>query len=116
MNSVNYEYIAIFLLSLVCICFVFLAVKKRHDIIKFFANADIRNRIKQLILLVEKDLRTENGEARLWKVCSYIWTFIPPSLKPYITVEMLQTAVQVIFDLLAEKVDGHTVPIDKSIS
>lgn len=115
MTTHDLEFLAILLLSLVCIGFVILAVKKRADIKKFFENADIKERIKQLILLVEKDLQTESGERRLWKVCSYIWAVIPPSLKPYITVEILQKAVQTIFDILAEQVDGHTVPIDKPI-
>lgn len=115
MTKADLEFLLIAVLSAVCVGIIIVAVKKRADIKKFFEQANIRERIKQLILLVEKDLRTEDGEARLWKVCAYIWAFIPPSLKPYITVEMLQKAVQVIFDLLAEKRDGHTVPVDKPI-
>lgn len=113
--TLNYELIAICLLSAVLIGFSVLRIKKRKDIKAFFEKAEIRNRIKELILLVEKDMQTEEGFARLWRVCRYIWTFIPPSLKPFVTVETLCNVVQVIFDLLKEKRDGHTVPIDKPI-
>lgn len=110
------EIIAICLLLAAVIGFSVLRIKKRKDIIAFFDRADIRNRIKELILLVEKDMRTEEGFARLWRVCAYIWSFIPPSLKPFVTVEMLCHVVQAIFDLLAERRDGHTVPVDKDIN
>ena len=119
MNTIkplNIEYIAICLLSALLIGFSVLRIKKRKDIAAFFARADIRNRIKELILLVEKDMDTEEGYARLWRVCAYIWSFIPPSLKPFVTVEMLCNVVQTIFDLLAERKDGHTVPVDKEIN
>lgn len=115
-NAFNFENFAICLLSAVLIGFSVLRIKKRADIKAFFERADIRNRIKELILLVEKDMGTEEGYARLWRVCAYIWSFIPPSLKPFITVEMLCSVVQTIFDLLAEKRDGHTVPVDKEIN
>lgn len=115
-NNFNVEFFAICLLSAVLIGFSVLRIKKRADIKAFFERADIRNRIKELILLVEKDMDTEEGYARLWRVCAYIWSFIPPSLKPFITVEMLCGVVQTIFDLLAEKRDGHTVPVDKEIN
>lgn len=115
-NTLNIEFIAICLLSALLIGFSVLRIKKRKDIAAFFARADIRNRIKELILLVEKDMQTEEGFARLWRVCAYIWSFIPPSLKPFVTVEMLCNVVQTIFDLLAEKRDGHTVPVDKEIN
>lgn len=112
----NCELIAIVLLSALCIGFSVLAVKKRADIKKFFEQADIRNKIKRLILLVEKDMNTEEGYQRLWRVCAYVWSFIPPSLKPFISVELLCKVIQDIFDLLAEKRDGHTVPVDKEIN
>lgn len=115
-NAFNFENFAICLLSAILIGFSVLRIKKRADIKAFFERADIRNRIKELILLVEKDMDTEEGYARLWRVCAYIWSFIPPSLKPFITVEMLCGVVQTIFDLLAEKRDGHTVPVDKEIN
>ena len=119
MNTIkplNIEYIAICLLSALLIGFSVLRIKKRKDIAAFFARADIRNRIKELILLVEKDMNSEEGHNRLWRVCQYIWSFIPPSLKPFVTVEMLCNVVQTIFDLLAERKDGHTVPVDKEIN
>lgn len=115
-DAFNYEFFAICLLSALLIGFSVLRIKKRADIKAFFERADIRNRIKELILIVEKDMDTEEGYRRLWRVCRYIWSFIPPSLKPFITVEMLCNVVQTIFDLLAEKRDGHTVPIDKDIN
>lgn len=115
-NTLNIEFIAICLLSALLIGFSVLRIKKRKDIAAFFDRADIRNRIKELILLVEKDMQTEEGFARLWRVCAYIWSFIPPSLKPFVTVEALCHVVQTIFDLLAEKRDGHTVPVDKEIN
>lgn len=115
-KPLNIEYIAICLLSALLIGFSVLRIKKRKDIAAFFARADIRNRIKELILLVEKDMNSEEGYARLWRVCAYIWSFIPPSLKPFVTVEMLCNVVQTIFDLLAERKDGHTVPVDKEIN
>lgn len=115
-NAFNFEFFAICLLCSVLIGFSVLRIKKRADIKAFFERADIRNRIKELILLVEKDMDTEEGYARLWRVCAYIWSFIPPFLKPFVTVEMLCNVVQTIFDLLAEKRDGHTVPVDKEIN
>lgn len=115
-KPLNFEIVAICLLSALLIGFSVLRIKKRKDIAAFFARADIRNKIKELILLVEKDMDTEAGYQRLWRVCAYIWSFIPPSLKPFVTVEMLCGVVQTIFDLLAEKRDGHTVPVDKEIN
>ena len=105
----------IVILSALCIGFIIVAVKKRDDIKKFFERDDVRNRIKQLILSVEADLSTPDGYSRLFKVCGYVWSFIPPSLKPFITVEMLCNVIQGIFDLLKENIDGHTVPVDKPI-
>lgn len=112
-TNIDFEMIMIIMLSALCIGFVIIAVKKREDIKKFFEREDIRNRIKQLILLAEKELSGQAGQDKLWKVCSYIWSFIPPSLKPFISVEFLVDIVNLVFDEIAEVIDGHRVPVDK---
>ena len=112
-NVINIEIIAIVVLSALCIGVIIIAVKKRHDIIAFFNREDIRNRIKQLIILAEKEFHDKTGQEKLWKVCSYIWSFIPPSMKPFISVDMLVGIVNLIFDEIAEYIDGHRVPIYK---
>ena len=83
----------------------------------FFDSIDIKNRIKQLILLAEAEIvGTKKGQERLFYVCSYVWQFIPPSLKPFITVEMLVTVINMIFSELAEHMDdGSVKPINKAI-
>ena len=112
-NAVNFELVIILVLSALCIGIIVIAVKKRSDIINFFQREDIRNRIKQLILLVEKEFHDKTGQDKLWKVCSYIWSFIPPSMKPFISVDFLVAIVNLIFDEIAEMIDGHRVPVDK---
>lgn len=104
------ELVVIIVLTAVCLRFIVLAVKKRNDILKFFNSVDIRNRIKQLIILAEHEIvGTKKGQERLFYVCSYIWQYIPPSMKPFVTVEMMVNVVNMLFTEIREHMsDGTT--------
>lgn len=117
MNEFKLEHFVLVLLLALIVAIAVLAIKKRHDIIAFFKRADVRERIRQLILLAEKEIvGTKKGQERLFFVCSYIWGFLPPSMKSFVTVEMMVNVVNTIFTELAEQMEDGTVKaVDKSI-
>lgn len=109
MNNINVETIVIVALIAVGVAFAVVAIKKRNDIHNFFESVDIKNRIKQLIILAEHEIvGTKKGQERLFYVCSYIWQYIPPSIKPFVTVELMVNTINVIFKEIAVHMDDGT--------
>lgn len=107
---------AYFVITGVVVAIIILAVSNRKNIHRFLKKPETVNAIKQFILAAEKYIvGDKKGQERLELVVERLMDYLPDWAKKVVTRQMLIEAVNYVFEQLAEKIDGHTIAVEKAV-
>lgn len=108
-------YIALARVVLITAVILFLIFRKNEAVTDFLTSKEFKQLIKCIILIVEEIYKTMSGDEKMAKAIEMLTQYIPEYIRKYITMDDLREAIQAVFDMIVEQVDGHNVPQNKEI-
>lgn len=84
-------------------------------IMDYLQSKDFLNAAKMVILMVEFILKDFSGAEKLEEAVKLLKEYIPAHILKYMDPQLIAEGIQTVFDMIKEKREGHTVPIDKDI-